>query len=145
MPKCSSTVQSLPVGTGASAPKDSTSFTSQYIFSTFVSLRGRVLLIGLVFVIDVMVLLLLLLLLSKWALSCWALQDYQLDHKRLFLLWYVLRHVGLWLLQLWHISWCQITNGWTTSALACCAASTSYLSFRKRRVWDNKILKNLRK
>jgi hypothetical protein len=40
MPKCSSRAQSLPVGTGASAPKDSTSSASRYIISTSVSLRG---------------------------------------------------------------------------------------------------------
>jgi hypothetical protein len=40
MPRCSSRARSLSTGTGASAPKDSTSSASQYIFSSFVSL-GR--------------------------------------------------------------------------------------------------------
>jgi hypothetical protein len=40
MPRCSSKARSLPVGTGASAPKDSTSSASRYIFSSSVSLRG---------------------------------------------------------------------------------------------------------
>jgi hypothetical protein len=40
MPMCSSRAQSLPVGTRALAPKDSTSSASQYIFSSSVSLRG---------------------------------------------------------------------------------------------------------
>jgi hypothetical protein len=37
---CSSKAQSLPVGTGASALKDSTSSASRYIFSSSVSLGG---------------------------------------------------------------------------------------------------------
>jgi hypothetical protein len=41
MPRCSSRAPSLPVGTGASALKDSTSSSSQYIFSSSVSLGGR--------------------------------------------------------------------------------------------------------
>jgi hypothetical protein len=45
--------------------------------------RGRVLFVGLVFYVIV---LRLLLLLSKRALSCWALKDNQLYHKRLLLL-----------------------------------------------------------
>jgi hypothetical protein len=40
MPRCSSRVHSLPVRTGASTPKDSTSSASQYIFSSSVSLGG---------------------------------------------------------------------------------------------------------
>jgi hypothetical protein len=40
MPKCSSRAQSLPTRTGASAPKDSTSSTSRYIFSSSVSHGG---------------------------------------------------------------------------------------------------------
>jgi hypothetical protein len=40
MRKCSSRAQSLPVGTGASAPKHSTSSESLYILLTYVSLRG---------------------------------------------------------------------------------------------------------
>jgi hypothetical protein len=40
MPRCSSRAQSLPVRTGALAPKDSTSSASRYIFSSSVSLRG---------------------------------------------------------------------------------------------------------
>jgi hypothetical protein len=67
MPKCSGRAQSLPVGIGASASKDSTSSTSRYILSTSVSLGGGVLFIGLVF--DVIILMLLLLL-SRCALSC---------------------------------------------------------------------------
>jgi hypothetical protein len=40
MPRCSSKAQSLPARTGASAPKDSTSSTSRYIFSSSVSHGG---------------------------------------------------------------------------------------------------------
>jgi hypothetical protein len=40
MPMCSSRARSLPTRTGASAPKDSTSSASQYIFSASVSLGG---------------------------------------------------------------------------------------------------------
>jgi hypothetical protein len=40
MPRCSNRAQSLPVGTGALAPKDSTSSASRYIFSFFMSLGG---------------------------------------------------------------------------------------------------------
>ena len=40
MPRCSSKAQSLPARIGASAPKDSTSSASQYIFSGSVSLGG---------------------------------------------------------------------------------------------------------
>jgi hypothetical protein len=40
MPRCSSRARSLPARTGASAPKDSTSSASWYIFSASVSLRG---------------------------------------------------------------------------------------------------------
>jgi hypothetical protein len=40
MPRCSSRARSLPVRTGASAPKDSTSLASRYIFSASVSLGG---------------------------------------------------------------------------------------------------------
>jgi hypothetical protein len=40
MPSCSSRARSLPVGTRASAPKDSTSSASWYIFSFSVSLGG---------------------------------------------------------------------------------------------------------
>jgi hypothetical protein len=40
MPRCSSKAQSLLVRTGASIPKDSTSSTSRYIFSSSASLRG---------------------------------------------------------------------------------------------------------
>jgi hypothetical protein len=40
MPRCSSRARSLPSRTGASAPKDSTSSTSRYIFSSSVSLGG---------------------------------------------------------------------------------------------------------
>jgi hypothetical protein len=40
MPKCSSRAQSLPMRTGASTPKDSTSSTSRYIFSSSVLLGG---------------------------------------------------------------------------------------------------------
>jgi hypothetical protein len=40
MPRCSSRAQSLPARTGALTPKDSTSSTSQYIFSSSASLRG---------------------------------------------------------------------------------------------------------
>jgi hypothetical protein len=40
MPRCSSRAQCLPVRTGASALKDSTSSASRYIFSSSVSLRG---------------------------------------------------------------------------------------------------------
>jgi hypothetical protein len=40
MPRCSSRAQSLPVRTGASAPKDSTPSASRYIFSSSVSLGG---------------------------------------------------------------------------------------------------------
>jgi hypothetical protein len=41
MPRCSSRARSLPVRTGASIAKDSTSSTSRYIFSSSVSLRGE--------------------------------------------------------------------------------------------------------
>jgi hypothetical protein len=41
MPRCTSIARSLPVGTGASAPKDSTSLASLYISSTSVSPRGE--------------------------------------------------------------------------------------------------------
>jgi hypothetical protein len=41
MPRCSSRARSLPVRTGASAPKDSTSSASRYIFASSVLLRGR--------------------------------------------------------------------------------------------------------
>jgi hypothetical protein len=40
MPRCSSRARSLPVRTGASIPKDSTSSASRYIFSSLASLRG---------------------------------------------------------------------------------------------------------
>jgi hypothetical protein len=40
MPRCSSKAQSLPVMTGDSAPKDSTSSASRYIFLASVSLGG---------------------------------------------------------------------------------------------------------
>jgi hypothetical protein len=40
MPWCSSRARSLPMRTGASTPKDSTSSTSRYISSSLVSLRG---------------------------------------------------------------------------------------------------------
>jgi hypothetical protein len=40
MPKCPSRVCTLPVGTGASAPKDSISSASLYSFSPSMSLRG---------------------------------------------------------------------------------------------------------
>jgi hypothetical protein len=40
MPRCSSKARSLPARIGDSAPKDSTSSASQYIFSSSVSLRG---------------------------------------------------------------------------------------------------------
>jgi hypothetical protein len=66
--------------------------------------------------------------------GCWAPRDHHLDHKRLLLLRYVLWCIRLWLLWLWHVPRCQLTNGWTTNALACGAASTSHLSFRKGRV-----------
>jgi hypothetical protein len=39
MPMCSSRARSQPAGTGALAPKDSTSSASRYIFSLFVSLK----------------------------------------------------------------------------------------------------------
>jgi hypothetical protein len=41
MPKCPSRAQSLPVGIGASAPKDSLSSASLYSFSPLLSLRGE--------------------------------------------------------------------------------------------------------
>jgi hypothetical protein len=40
IPRCSSRAQSLPARTGASAPKDSTSSASRYIFSSSVLLGG---------------------------------------------------------------------------------------------------------
>jgi hypothetical protein len=80
MPRCSSRAQSLPVRTGASAPKDFTSFASWYILSVS---RGRVLFIGFVFYVMV---LRLLLLLNRRALSRWTLRDHQLYHKRFLLL-----------------------------------------------------------
>jgi hypothetical protein len=40
----------------------------------------------------------------------------------------------LWLLRLWHVPRCQLTNGLTTDALACGAVSANHLSFRKRRM-----------
>jgi hypothetical protein len=40
MPRCSSRARSLPVRTGASIPKDSTSSASRYIFSSSASLEG---------------------------------------------------------------------------------------------------------
>jgi hypothetical protein len=40
MPRCSSKARSLPARIGDSDPKDSTSLTSRYIFSSSVSLRG---------------------------------------------------------------------------------------------------------
>jgi hypothetical protein len=69
MPRCSSRARSLLTGTGASTPKDSTSSTSWYIFSSSVSARGRVLFVGLIFYILV---LWLLLLLSRQVLSHWV-------------------------------------------------------------------------
>jgi hypothetical protein len=106
--------------------------------------QGRVLLISFVLYVVIMVLLLLLLL-DRWALSYCAFRYHQLDQKRLLLLWCMLRLIGLWLLRLWHVPTCQLTNRRITGALACGVVSVSHLSFRKRRVWDNKILKNLRK
>jgi hypothetical protein len=94
--------------------------------------QTRVLLVVLVFVVDIMVLLLLLL--SRCALGCWALRYHQHDLKRLLLLRYVMWCIVQWLLQLWHIPRCQLTNGLTNGALACGAASMSHLSIRKRRV-----------
>jgi hypothetical protein len=38
------------------------------------------------------------------------------------------------------MSRCQLTNGQMASALACGMASASHLSFKMRRVRDNKIL-----
>jgi hypothetical protein len=55
----------------------------------------------------VVVLLLLRLLLSRCALGCWDPQYHQLNPKRLLLLRYV-----RWLLWLWHILRCQLTNVW---------------------------------
>jgi hypothetical protein len=40
MPRCSSRARSLPARTGASAPKDSNSSASRYIFSASISLGG---------------------------------------------------------------------------------------------------------
>jgi hypothetical protein len=40
MPRCFGRARSLPAGTGASTPKDSTSSTSRYIFSSSASLEG---------------------------------------------------------------------------------------------------------
>jgi hypothetical protein len=100
----------------------------------------------LVFIIDIMVLiLLLLLLLIKSALGSWAPKYHQLVLKRLLLLRCVLSWVMLWLQRLWHVMRYQLISGLTTGALACGVARMNHLSFRKRRVRDNKLLKNLRK
>jgi hypothetical protein len=45
----------------------------------------------------------------------------------------VLRGVGLWLRLGWHIPWCRLSNGLTSSALPGCVASTRHLKFRNRR------------
>jgi hypothetical protein len=94
--------------------------------------RGRVLLI--VLVLNVYVMVLQLLLLSLCALGYWAPRYHQLDHKRLLLLRYMLWCIVRWLLWLWHIPRCKLTNGRMIGALACGAVSMSHLSFRNRRV-----------
>jgi hypothetical protein len=45
----------------------------------------------------------------------------------------VLRGVGLWLWLGWHIPWCKLSSGLTSSDLLGCAVSTSHLKFGNRR------------
>jgi hypothetical protein len=79
MPRCSSRARSLPVRIGDSAPKDSTSLASRYIFLIFGITRGKVFFVGLVFCVMVLQLLLLL---SRRVLSRWALRNHQLYLER---------------------------------------------------------------
>jgi hypothetical protein len=82
MPRCSNKARSLPARIGDSAPKDSTSSASRYIFSSSVSLGGGC---SSLVVFGVMVLRLLLLL-SRRVLSRWALRNHQL-YLEGFLFW----------------------------------------------------------
>jgi hypothetical protein len=94
--------------------------------------QGRVLLVVLLFIVDVLVLLLLLL--SGRTMGCWALRYHQLDLKRLLLQRYVMWCTVPWLMRLWHVPRCQLTNGEMIGALPCGAASMSHVSFREKSV-----------
>jgi hypothetical protein len=66
-------------------------------------------------------------------LSFFSCRYHNHDLKGILLPRNVLRRVKLWLQLWWHISWCQLTSGLTSSALAGCAKRMNHLKFRNRR------------